>query len=59
MIQFLIALLVFILIAAVAIWLIKQVPLPSPWDRVAIGLVALILLLVFLDRYALPFLDRP
>lgn len=58
MIEFLLALLVFVLIAVVALWLLDQLGLPQPSAKIVRAIVVLILLLVFVQRYALPYLSR-
>lgn len=54
MISFLVTLLIFVLIAAVVLWLVRAIlgaiPVPEPFARIAFGVVALILLLVFLSE---------
>jgi hypothetical protein len=46
----LIWLLIFVLIAAVAFWIIKQLPLGPPWNQILLVIVALILLVVLVTR---------
>ena len=55
-VSLLIALLVLILVGGVLYWILQQLPLPEPWKKIALAILVLILLLVFLQRYALPFL---
>lgn len=54
MVAFLISLLVFVLIAAVILWLVRAVlsaiPGGAPFTNIAYGVVALILLLLFLSE---------
>lgn len=54
MVSFLISLLVFVLIAAVILWLTRaivgSVPAIQPFANIAYGIVALILLLIFLSE---------
>lgn len=54
MVPFLISLLVFILIAAVVLWLVRiilnAIPGGAPFTNIAYGIVALILLLLFLNE---------
>lgn len=50
MIEVLISLVVFIVITAILYWLVSMIPIPQPFKNIALGLLAIILLLIFLAK---------
>jgi hypothetical protein len=43
-------LLVFVLIAAIAFWIVREIPLERPWKQILSVIVALILLIVLVTQ---------
>ena len=52
----LIALLVFVIIAAILLWLVGQVPLPEPTRKIVTICLVGILLIAFVVRFVGPYL---
>jgi hypothetical protein len=49
-------LLIWIIVGGVVIYLIRLLPLPSPWDQIAMAIVALIFLLILVNRFLMPLI---
>lgn len=47
--DFLIALLVFLIVAAIVYWIFTLLPFPQPLKNIILAIIALILLLIFLN----------
>jgi hypothetical protein len=46
----LISLLVFVLVLAIVVWIVQMLPLPAPWNRIALAIVGVIALLYLLEH---------
>jgi hypothetical protein len=58
MISLLVTLLILVLVAGVAFWIISLLPIPAPWLNVAKAIVAIIVL-IYLLSYLVPLSGHP